>query len=81
MIWRAISARPYDKVLERIDPADRAVLAQVGRPWLAAVVASGLPRAGKRGAVVGPARYCLPHIGIERQTWSDALADCCLKGA
>jgi len=36
------------EVLNRLDPADLTVLAQVGRPWLAAVVASGLPRAGKR---------------------------------
>ena len=35
------------EVLSRLDPADRAVVAQVGRPWLAAVLASGLPRAGK----------------------------------
>jgi hypothetical protein len=32
------------EVLERLDPMDRTMLAQVGRPWLAAVLASGLPR-------------------------------------
>jgi hypothetical protein len=31
-------------VLERLDPMARTMLAQVGRPWLAAVLASGLPR-------------------------------------
>jgi len=39
------------EVLPRIDPADRAVVAQVGRRWLAAVVASGLTRAGKTAGV------------------------------
>ena len=28
------------EVLERLDPTDRTMLAQVGRPWLAAVLAS-----------------------------------------
>ena len=32
------------EVLERLDPMDLTMLAQVGRPWLAAVLASGLPR-------------------------------------
>ena len=32
------------EVLERLDPTDRTMLAQVGRPWLAAVLSSGLPR-------------------------------------
>ena len=32
------------EVLERLDPTDRTMLAQVGWPWLAAVLASGLPR-------------------------------------
>jgi len=32
------------EVLTRLDPTDRTMLAQVGRPWLAAVLASGLPR-------------------------------------
>ena len=35
------------EVLERLDPTDRTMLAQVGRPWLAAVLASGLPRLPK----------------------------------
>ena len=32
------------EVLKRLDPTDRTMLAQVGRPWLATVLASGLPR-------------------------------------
>ena len=31
-------------VLKRLDSTDCTMLAQVGRPWLAAVLASGLPR-------------------------------------
>jgi len=32
------------EILKRLDPVERNMLAQVGRPWLAAVLASGLPR-------------------------------------
>ena len=32
------------EVLERPDPTSRTMLAQMGRPWLAAVLALGLPR-------------------------------------
>ena len=39
-------------VLAWLDPTDCALLAQAGNPWLAAVVSRGLPRAGKRGAVL-----------------------------
>jgi len=59
------------EVLPRLDPAACAVVAQVGRPWLAAVVASGLPRAGKSEGVplraveflgsVGRVRCCRPN--------------------
>jgi len=35
-------------VLACLDPTDCAVLAQVGKPWLAAVVAAKLPRAGTK---------------------------------
>ena len=38
-------------VLARLDPTDCALLAQVGKPWLAVVLANNLPRAGKGGAV------------------------------
>jgi hypothetical protein len=40
------------EVLERLDPMDRTMLAQVGRPWLAAVLASGLPRLSTKGVRV-----------------------------
>jgi len=35
------------EVLERLDPVDRTMLEQVWRPWLAAVLTSGLPRLPK----------------------------------
>jgi len=38
-------------VLARLDPTDCALLGQVGKQWLAAVVSRGLPRAGKGSAV------------------------------
>jgi hypothetical protein len=38
-------------LLARLDPTDCALLAQVGPLWLAAVVDSGLPRAGKTAGV------------------------------
>ena len=40
------------EVLEQLDPMDRTMLAQVGRPWLAAVLASGLPRLPTTGVPV-----------------------------
>jgi len=39
------------EVLQRMDPVARAVIAQVARPLLAAVVASGFPRAGRSAGV------------------------------
>jgi hypothetical protein len=39
------------EVLARLDPTDFAMLARVGKPWLALVLANNLPCAGKRGAV------------------------------
>ena len=42
--WRDVL---MTEVLARLDPTDRTMLAQVGRPWLAAVLASGLPRLPK----------------------------------
>jgi len=35
------------EVLKRLDPMDRTMVAQVGRPWPAAVLASGFPRLPK----------------------------------
>ena len=45
-------------VLERLDPTDCAMLARVGKPWLAVLVANSLPRAGNGGAV----RLALKHF-------------------
>jgi hypothetical protein len=39
------------EVLQRLDPMALTMLAQVGRPWLAAVLASGLPRFPKGSTV------------------------------
>ena len=58
------------EVLARLDPTDRALLAQVGRPWLAAVVSSGLPRAGKRGAV--PLMLKDVVVSVELLAWAKA---------
>ena len=41
----------FFEVLQRLDPTARTMLSQVGRPWLAAVLASGLWRAGKTEGV------------------------------
>jgi hypothetical protein len=38
-------------VLARQDPTDCAMLARMGKPWLAVVMANNLPRAGRGGAV------------------------------
>jgi len=54
VIGRMFEELPYvfaAEVLPRLDPADRAVVAQVGPLWLAAVLASGLPCAGKSAGV------------------------------
>jgi len=44
--WRDVLVK---HVLERLDPTDSALLARAGKPWLAVVVASNLPRAGMGG--------------------------------
>jgi len=46
----------FAKVLACLDPSDNAALAQVGTPWLAAMVNEGVARAGKRGAGNPPLR-------------------------
>ena len=40
-----------EEVLERLNPIGRTMLAQVGRPWRAALLASRLPRIPKRPPV------------------------------
>ena len=58
------------ELLTRLDNVDRTMLAQVGRPWLAAVLASGLPRV-PTGVIV-----CLrlPEFctSVERLAWARA---------
>jgi hypothetical protein len=50
-------------VLSRLDPTDCAILAQVGKPWLAVVLANNLPRAGK-GIFIQPLQHLhLPRAG------------------
>ena len=58
------------EVLPRLDPVDRTVLAQVARPWLAAVVASGLIRAGKSAGV--PLKIKEFVGSVERLAWAKA---------
>jgi len=62
------------EILERLDPIDRTMLAQVGRPWLAAVLASGLPRLPNSLNSAFPRRlrladYCTSG---ERLAWAKA---------
>jgi len=58
------------EVLARLGPAACAVVAQVGHPWLAAVVSSGLPRAGKS---VGVPLKLKQFIGsVRRLAWAKA---------
>jgi len=58
------------EVLERLDPTDRTMLAQVGRPWLAAVLASGLPRLPKGVRVwLRLMEFC---TSVERVAWAKA---------
>ena len=58
------------EVLERLDPTDRTMIAQVGRPWLAAVLASGLPRLPK--GVLVRLRLWQFCTSIERLAWAKA---------
>jgi len=46
-----MSDPPPQHVLERLDPKDCAMLAQVAKPWLEVMAADNLPRAGKAGSV------------------------------
>ena len=43
-VWRDVLVK---HVLARLDPTDCALLARVGKPWLAVVVANNLPRASE----------------------------------
>jgi len=58
------------EVLERLEPTDRTMLAQAGRPWLAAVLASGLPRLPKGVRVwLRLMEFC---TSVERLAWAKA---------
>jgi hypothetical protein len=56
------------EILSQLDPTDRALVAQVGRPWLAAVAGSGLPRAGK--SVVVPLNFKAFCTSAKRLAWA-----------
>jgi hypothetical protein len=59
-----------EEVLQRLDPTALTMLAQVGRPWLAAVLASGLPRLPKGVRVKLRLReFC---TSPERLAWAKA---------
>ena len=66
------------EVLPWLDPADRAMVAQVAPPWLAAVVASGLPRAGKTAGVplkLGEFVGSVGRLGVRRVRRAAGLGD------
>ena len=58
------------EVLKRLDLVDRTMLAQVWRPWLAAVLALGLPRLPTRETVRH--RLIQSCYSVERLTWAKA---------
>jgi len=58
------------EVLKQLDPVDRTMVAQMGRPWLAAVLASGLPRLPKVLTVrLRLRKFC---TSAERLAWAKA---------
>ena len=64
------------EVLRRLDPTALTMLAQVGRPWLAAVLASELPRLSKGVRVrLQLEGFC---TSVERLAW--AKANGCMWG-
>jgi hypothetical protein len=63
--WRDVLVK---HVLERLDPTDCAMLARVGKPWLAVVLANHLPRAGKGGAVPLKVKHFVGSV--ERLAWA-----------
>ena len=60
------------EVLERLDTMDRTMLAQVGHPWLAAVMTSGLPRLPKNLTVARRLRLEEFCTSGERLAWAKA---------
>jgi hypothetical protein len=63
--WRDVLVK---HVLERLDPTDCALLAQVGKPWLAVVVGNNRPRAGKGWSV--PLKLADFVGSVERLAWA-----------
>ena len=57
-------------VLAQLDPTDCALLSRVGKPWLAAVVSRGLPRAGRGGAMPLKLIQCI--ASVEMLAWAKA---------
>ena len=58
------------EVLGRLNRVDRTMLGQVGRPWRAAALASGLPRLPKKPAVRRRlAEFC---TSVDRLAWAKA---------
>ena len=73
LLRRLLEELPYlffEEVLRRLDSTDRTMLAQVGRPWLAAVLASGIPRLPTGVMVqVQLLDFC---TSVERLAWAKA---------
>ena len=59
------------EVLPLLDPTDLAVLAQMGPPWLALVVSSGLPRAGKSAGLLLKLREFVGSVA--RPAWAKEI--------
>ena len=73
-------------VLAQLDPTDCALLSRAGKPWLAAVVSRGLPRAGKGGAVplkltefIASAKM-LAWAKANGCPWKDTTCHCIARG-
>jgi len=63
--WREVRVT---HVLSRLDPTNSAILARVGKPWLAVVLANNLPRAGKGWSV---RLKVVDFVGsVERLAWA-----------
>ena len=76
-LFQAVPDLVVEEVLKRLDRVDLTMLAQVGRPWLAAVLASGLPRLPKGVRVrLRLVEFC---TSAERLAW--ARANGCPWGA
>ena len=71
--WRHVFVK---EMLARLDPTDCAMLAQVGKPWLAVLEACKLPRAGTEGAIK---LKLVDFLGsIKMLAWAKANSGTCL---